>query len=90
MTHQQALVVRNGIQNILQAFDETDFKVAIKLRRDAEFEVHIFAAEKERHLYKAAFLWRGLEEVLSGTVSIESNYNAGTTECDFRESFKIW
>lgn len=92
MTHQQALAVRNGIENILQAFDETNFKVAIKPRKNHEFEVHIFAVERERQLFKAAFLWRGLEEVLSGTLSIESFYvyDAGPTESVLRESFKIW
>lgn len=93
MTHQQALAVRNGIQNILNAFDETDYKVAISHRpyhKLEEYEVHIYAVEKEKTLYKAAFLWRALEEILGGVLSIESNYNVGTTECDFRESFKIW
>lgn len=90
MTERQALAVKDGITKILRAFRESDYKVATKLRRDNEYEVHIFTTEKEMSLYKAVFLWRGLEEVLSGTVSIESNYNAGTTECDFRESFKIW
>lgn len=90
MTHKQAVVVRNGIQNILQAFDETDFEVAIKPRRNDEYEVHMFAAENGRKLYRAAFLLRGLEEMLVGALSIESYYDAGTTESDLRESFKIW
>lgn len=90
MTHKQAIAVRSSVTKILQAFDVTDYKVAIRRRTDDEFEVHAFTAEKGEQLYKIAFLWRALEDLLGGTLSILSYYDAGTIESDIRESFKLW